>query len=310
MFPATHTHTILDRAPRVKNLSLRCGTYSCRVPKAPFFTQAGPPWFNSLFVAKRRTAGAGARCEKETIVELAEPEAILFDMGGVLLESVDMWDEAGFHKSFPSGLPEPVSTEWFIALSRDLIRVYEAQPLPRSAMDPRPLIASWLHKIAIDPTPETVERWYDILAQWEVRPLYPFVRPTLEALRAMGLRLGLISNTLMVSDGHRRLFRAGGILEYFEFLVFSAEFGMNKPDPSIFRYALSAMALNPADAWYVGDKPHRDVCGAHSVGMKAVLVDSIYVDRIHDGDAFVPDLRIRDIAALPSVLREMREPAI
>ena len=36
---------------------------------------------------------------------LKKPEAILFDMGGVLLESADMWTEAGFEKTYPNGLP-------------------------------------------------------------------------------------------------------------------------------------------------------------------------------------------------------------
>jgi HAD superfamily hydrolase (TIGR01662 family) len=237
-------------------------------------------------------------------MHLPKPEAILFDMGGVLLESADMWDESGFRKSFPDGLPEPVTEAWFIGLSKALIRGFEAIPPPRHAMDPRPFIRDWLPKAQIEPTPEAIERWYGIIAQWEVRPLYPFVRPTLETLHRMGYRLGLISNTLMVGDGHRNLFRDGGILEWFDFMVFSAEFGMNKPDPSIFRHALESMAV-PADrAWYVGDKPHRDIGGAHRVGMTAILVDSIYHHRILDAPENVPDWKVPDISAIPDLLRE------
>lgn len=229
-------------------------------------------------------------------------------MGGVLLESADMWDQSGFRKSFPDGLPEPVSEGWFMGLSKAVIDAYVAIPAPRHAMDPRPVIREWLRKVPIDPTPEAVDRWYRIVAQWEVRPLYPFVRPTLESLRGMGYRLGLISNTLMVGEGHRKLFREGGILDLFEFMVFSAEFGMNKPDPSIFRHALDSMALPAERAWYVGDKPHRDVCGAHGVGMTAVLVDSIYHGRIHDAPENEPDLMIPDISALPDVLPRIPHP--
>ncbi|MCC6487184.1 MAG: HAD family hydrolase [Candidatus Hydrogenedentes bacterium] len=233
------------------------------------------------------------------------PEAVLFDMGGVLLESADMWDDSGFHKSYPKGLPDGTPVEWFLGLSRAILQAYEALPQPRPAMDPRPIIAAWLERLPAEPSPANVERWYAVLSDWEVRPLYSFVRPTLERLSEMGFRIGLISNTLMVSDSHRRLFREGGILNLFEFMVFSAEFGMNKPDPSIFRHALESMKLDPARAWYVGDKPHRDVCGAHSVGMTAVLVDSIYEGRTHDGPEYVPDLRIPDISALPDLLESL-----
>jgi FMN phosphatase YigB (HAD superfamily) len=230
------------------------------------------------------------------------PEAILFDMGGVLLESVDMWTGPGFDKSYPNGLPDGKSKAWFMDMSRDILREYEMLPAPRPAMDPRPIIAKWLQNGGEAATPENIERWYGVLGWWEVRPLYPFVRDALTKVNAMGYRIGLISNTLLTSDYHRELFRAGGIYDLFEFMVFSAEFGANKPDPRIFRHALDAMKLDPAQAWYVGDKPHRDVCGAHGVGMTAVLVDGPYEHRANDSPAHVPDLRIRDIGELPRVL--------
>ena len=233
---------------------------------------------------------------------LTRPDAILFDMGGVLLESVDMWIEAGFEKSYPSGLPNGVSKTWFMDLSRDILRHYAALPDTRPALDVRPIVAEWLPKAGIDATEELIEQWYGVLGWWEVRPLYPFVRDALIEIKAMGYRIGLISNTLIASEYHRDLFRAARIFDLFEFMVFSAEFGWNKPVPKIFLHALDAMQLDPAQAWYVGDKPHRDVLGAHGVGMTAVLVDGPYEHRTQDSPAHVPDLRIRDISALPEVL--------
>jgi HAD superfamily hydrolase (TIGR01662 family) len=238
-------------------------------------------------------------------VQQTKPEAILFDMGGVLLESADMWDPTGFRKSFPESVPAPASEAWFLDLSAALIRAYEALPQPRPAMDVRPIIQEWLPKAGIEPSAENVERWYRVLARWELRPLYPFVRETLQELTGMGIRLGLVSNTLMVSDGHRTLFREGGIFDLFEILVFSAEFGMNKPDPSIFRHALQSMNVATDRAWYVGDKPHRDIVGAHAVGMTAVLVYSPYHERVLDGPDSEPDLRVPDISALPGLLRDL-----
>jgi putative hydrolase of the HAD superfamily len=103
----------------------------------------------------------------------------------------------------------------------------------------------------------------------------------------------------------RRRSDEAGILDLFEFAVFSAEFGTNKPDPSIFRHALDSMAVDAGDAWYVGDKPNRDVCGAHGVGMKAVLVDSAHHEHINDAPENVPDLRIADISELPGLLKTL-----
>lgn len=236
---------------------------------------------------------------------LKRPDAVLFDMGGVLLESADMWTEAGFEKSYPRGLPDGVSKHWFMAMSQDILDRYTQLSPPRPAMDARPIIEEWLPKADIEPSKEAVERWYGVLAWWEVRPLYPFVREALVKVNAMGYRIGLISNTLLTSEYHRKLFRNGGIFDLFEFMVFSAEFGMNKPDPSIFRHALDAMKLDASRAWYVGDKPHRDVCGAHGAGMTAVLVDGPYENRANDSPAHAPDLRVRDISDLPGVLEKL-----
>ncbi|MBN2309828.1 MAG: HAD-IA family hydrolase [Candidatus Hydrogenedentes bacterium] len=234
---------------------------------------------------------------------LAKPEAILFDMGGVLLESADTFTADAFPLSFPEGLPEPAPLDWFLDMSQDCLSRFVAMTPPRPAMDCRPLIADWLRRRDVEPTADTVERWRYVMEQWEARPIYAHVRPTLATLCDMGYRMGVISNTFCAGEYLRRHFEAAGILEFLEFAVFSAEFGMNKPHPSIFRHALDAMGLQSRRAWYVGDKPQRDVCGAHGVGMTAVLVDSAHADRAGDAPENEPDLRIADIAALPKVLR-------
>ena len=87
--------------------------------------------------------------------------------------------------------------------------------------------------------------------------------------------------------------------------MFSAEFGVNKPHPSIFRAALDAMALDAAHTWFVGDKPQRDVRGAHSVGMTAVLVDSAHKDHVHEAPENQPDYEISDISELPRLLADL-----
>lgn len=100
---------------------------------------------------------------------------------------------------------------------------------------------------------------------------------TLEALAARGLRLGVVSN----ADGRVQAQLQGfGLRAYFEVVVDSQVAGVAKPDPRIFRAALDAMGLRPADAVYVGDIPEVDVDGACAAGMAAVLYDrwDVYPD--------------------------------
>lgn len=236
-------------------------------------------------------------------VALARPEAIVFDMGGVLSDPVDSYDAENFAKSFPEGLPEDAPLEWFLGMSQDCLDRYLRIEPPRPPFDIRPVIGEWLARRGLSADADEVEKWHRAMTRWEVRPVYPFVRDTLAELKRMGLKLGVVSNVLVPGDQHRERFRRDGILEFFDATVFSAEFGLAKPHPSMFRHVLERLGVPPSKAWYVGDKPHRDVRGAHGVGMTAVLVDSPHADRIQDAPENVPELRIRNISELPDVVR-------
>ncbi len=229
------------------------------------------------------------------------PEALLFDMGGVLQDASATWNADTWLRGTPPDLERPEPFDWFVDMSRDCIERYLALEPPRPATDVRPVIAEWLERSGRDASPGTVDRWFHPMLWWEVQPIYEFVRPTLERLRALGFRMGVISNTLMPGTALRENFASAGILKYFDTVIFSAEAGINKPDPRIFGMALEQMGVRPDAAWFVGDKPQRDVLGAHRAGLTAVLVDSEYAARIHDSPAHMPDLRLRDITELPEV---------
>jgi HAD superfamily hydrolase (TIGR01662 family) len=213
-----------------------------------------------------------------------------------------MWDENGLLKSYPEGVPEGADRDWFLGMSKACIDAFTAIPPPRPAFDLTPIIREWLARRGAQPTDGEVAKWYAILGQWEVRPLYDFVPEALEELHRMGCRMGVVSNTLVPGRRHEAHFEEHGIAKYFEAAVFSANFGVNKPAPAIFRHVLDRMALDPVRTWYVGDKPHRDVRGAHAVGMTALLVDSTYHHQIAEAPENEPDLCIPTIVALPALL--------
>jgi HAD superfamily hydrolase (TIGR01509 family) len=99
--------------------------------------------------------------------------------------------------------------------------------------------------------------------------LYDDVLQALGALRARGLRIGLISNTHRSLEAFQSHFELGELVSG---AVSSREHGYNKPHPSIFRAALSLLSVSPAEAIMVGDSYAHDVEGARAVGMKAVLL--------------------------------------
>lgn len=92
----------------------------------------------------------------------------------------------------------------------------------------------------------------------------------LEAARALGLRLGVVSN----SEGTiAELLAYVGLRDAFEIVVDSHIEGVRKPDPEIFRRALVRMNVAPERALYAGDIPGVDVDGALAAGMHAALID-------------------------------------
>jgi HAD superfamily hydrolase (TIGR01549 family) len=98
--------------------------------------------------------------------------------------------------------------------------------------------------------------------------LYDDVPGTLAALRAGGLRIGLVSNSSRdVGEFalHHGLDVDAGISSFHH--------GHTKPHASIFRAVLDLLGVEPAVAVMVGDTIADDVEGARALGMRAILLD-------------------------------------
>ena len=92
---------------------------------------------------------------------------------------------------------------------------------------------------------------------------------TLAALRRRGYRVAVISN----ADGRvRGLLEEAGLTPHLEFVVDSAEVGLEKPDPRIFHAATDRLGLPPAACLYVGDIYEIDVVGARGAGLEPILI--------------------------------------
>ncbi len=96
------------------------------------------------------------------------------------------------------------------------------------------------------------------------------VRPALDALRARGKQLGIISN---FSANCEPLLRELNLASYFDFFIVSGILGIEKPDPRIFHAAVAAAAKPIEELVYIGDSVHHDIQGARAAGMAAILVD-------------------------------------
>ena len=114
--------------------------------------------------------------------------------------------------------------------------------------------------------------------------LYDDALPTLEALRARGLKIGLLSNSARDLDA----FIAHHGLKV-DAVLTSGSHGKTKPHETIFRRMLELLDVAPEEAVMVGDTIEDDIEGAHAVGMRALLVDR--EGRYGEGVTALYDLR-------------------
>ena len=110
---------------------------------------------------------------------------------------------------------------------------------------------------------------YEHFAEPGVWELYSEVRDVLTQLQPR-FQLAVISNF----DGRLRLILQHlGISRFFAHTFISSEIGADKPDPEIYRRALSEIGLKPNEVLHVGDDPKRDWKAASAAGLPTFRLD-------------------------------------
>ena len=142
---------------------------------------------------------------------------------------------------------------------------------------------------------EVAQEIYDEWAKHHHFSLYDDVPGALRALRARGLRLGLISNSHRCLASFQSHFDLEGLITV---TVSSSEHGFLKPHPRIFTAALDLMQVTAAESVMVGDSLVHDIAGARSVGMRAILLARRGGELAGDTDVPV----IQSLSELPALV--------
>ena len=118
--------------------------------------------------------------------------------------------------------------------------------------------------------PEQVERGKQALEMDDDQIVFfEGVRETLLALKARGYLLGVITDTTNTVSTKMNWFERGGFGQVWDSIIASAEIGMCKPDPDIYRAALHQLGLSPEQAVFVGHKPY-ELDGGRAIGMHTI----------------------------------------
>jgi putative hydrolase of the HAD superfamily len=98
---------------------------------------------------------------------------------------------------------------------------------------------------------------------------YPEAKRILAALKAKGIKLGIVSDALSV-NGWIRLVELG-IQDFFDVVITLHDTGEKKPSPAPFKKAIDALGVGAGDVLFVGDWVERDIAGAKAMGMKTAF---------------------------------------
>ncbi|MFQ5697388.1 MAG: HAD family hydrolase [Myxococcota bacterium] len=224
-------------------------------------------------------------------------EAVLLDMGGVLIPEVRGFEAAAENEALRAelaqrGVADPRAT--LLEAGQRLRQAYRDLEAQRSQPDPERVLATL--------PAEVREQVLQAFAREETLPAFPEAREVVARL-ARTFRLGIVSNTIVPGDHHARALERAGILEFISAAAWSANFGSRKPATSIIEHVLSKLGIPARRAVFVGDKIRTDIVGARSAGLRSVWLRR--PDSRDTGEA-TPDWVIDDLRDLPALLEPLR----
>jgi HAD superfamily hydrolase (TIGR01509 family) len=178
-------------------------------------------------------------------------EAILFDLGGVLVEIVGMDRLLHWSRALPD-----MPTMWARWLASPAVRSYETGRSSREAFA-RDVIEEFGFNVDAPTFLAEFARW--------PRRLYPDTAPLLDGLRGR-FRLASLSNTNEIHwERYERDWALPGLF-HANFPSFAV--GRIKPDADYFEHVLATLGLRPEQALFVDDVP-LNVEAAAAVGLVA-----------------------------------------
>lgn len=198
-------------------------------------------------------------------------DAIFFDVSGTLVRETP--DEYACIAQWIRTLGYAVDAQTEMRMTTRMKNASYAQLAAEAAGAPRmgddDFLAMMLEAAMRGTVPE--EKQAAALAKaadipWQKKRMEPMngVFETLNALKAQGIRLAVVSN-------HKKTLPAFleelGLAQYFETIIVSEIVGLEKPDPAILKLAMDKLDLKDAGkCLYVGDHPFDVLC-AKKAGM-------------------------------------------
>lgn len=133
----------------------------------------------------------------------------------------------------------------------------------------------------------------------ELEKLYDDADYVLERL-SKKYKLGIIANQ---SDGLKDRLRELGILKYFNYVISSYDYKIQKPDVRLFEIALKESGLKACETAMVGDRLDNDIYPAKRIGMKTIWIKQGFGGMQKPlNDGYIPDVGVLNLTDLLNAL--------
>ncbi|MGZ5924912.1 MAG: HAD family hydrolase [Rhizomicrobium sp.] len=125
--------------------------------------------------------------------------------------------------------------------------------------------------------------------------IFPEAHATIDALKASGVKLALITNG--DGEGQRAKVERFDLAHRFHHIQIEGEHGFGKPEPRAYTHAMAALGVVAQDTWMVGDNLEWEVVAPQKLGIHAIWYDP-HGAGLPEGSTVKPDRVVRKLSEL------------
>lgn len=201
---------------------------------------------------------------------------VMFDLYDTLLKGLSFDFNKGVEYLYEQFFQDRCSLEEIIDYSKSFLPLYAARKEKNTELcfitDELPL---YFKEYGV-PLPEDLAQVeYEFLEHLKEDILLDEVKETLDMLKANGISMYVLSNSIFTREAACKHIGNYGILDYFHKVYSSGDYGVRKPGKAFFQIAIDEILKEHPDAtiddiFFVGNDYTADAVGATSAGLKTI----------------------------------------
>ena len=125
--------------------------------------------------------------------------------------------------------------------------------------------------------------------------LFPGAHDAIDALKARGVKLALVTNG--AGETQRAKIVRFALEHRFDHIQIEGEHGFGKPEERAYLHAMEALGVTARDTWMIGDNLEWEVVTPQRLGIYAIWMDA-HGDGLPEGSTIKPDRIIRSLTEL------------